>query len=124
MNLSKAGQHLICWDWEDESDTLAAYRHYVQIWICFTTMAPSDFAMFTDDTNTTSITLQAHFLAIEALLKPWLIVEFGDREIVQRNGLMALRSCASLSALGPSSHLILWPLRILGRNAKAFKNST
>lgn len=80
-------------------------------------MSPDDFAVFINVNDTTSVVLQAHFLAIEALLKPWLYIEI-DRDSGLRNGLTALPSSATLTGCGPSSKLVRWPLRALGKEAK------
>ena len=80
-------------------------------------MSPDNFAVFTDVNDTTSVVLQAHFLAIEALLKPWLVSEV-NRDNGQRNGLTALPSSATLTGSGASFALVRWPLSVLGKEAK------
>jgi hypothetical protein len=80
-------------------------------------MPPDDFAIFTNATNTTSVVLQAHFLAIEVVLKPWLDTEV-ERDSGQRDGLTALPSSGTLTGDGPSNQLVRWPLKVLGKKAK------
>ena len=105
------------------TNNLTAYQHFVAIWDLFTEMAPEDFAAFSDNANLTSVVLQAHFLAMEAMLKSWLMVELGERENVQRNGLLALR-CTVLSTVDFTSSLFQWPLSILTRGATWFKKGS
>lgn len=99
------------------TDGVPAYSHFIGIWNEFASMAPADFAIFTNTTDTTSVILQAHFLAIEALLKPWLVTELDGQ--VERNGYSALPSSATLG--GPSNELVRWPLRILEEQRKRLK---
>jgi hypothetical protein len=86
-------------------------------------MLPSaDFAVFTNNTDATSVVLQAHFLAVEVLLRPWLLSQFADRvEDGRRNGLMALPASATLSPPGPPEELVKWPLKILRKSAEEFR---
>lgn len=86
-------------------------------------MPPDDFAVFTDINDETSVVLQAHFLAIEALLKPWLDSEI-ERDNGQRNGLTALPSSGTLTGDRPSNELIRWPIRVLGKHAKKSQSMT
>jgi hypothetical protein len=94
-----------------------AYCHFVRIWGAFCSMTSTDFTKFSDVTNTTSVALQAHFLALEALMKPWLMTEV-KKDNAQRLGLTALPSSATLSASDQPAELMRWPLRILGKQAK------
>jgi hypothetical protein len=96
---------------------LIAYCHFVGIWNVFGSMSSEDFATFIDETNSASVVLQAHFMALEALLKPWLIIEV-KTDSVQRGGLTALPSSATLAGSGPSKALMRWPLRILGKQTR------
>ena len=82
-------------------------------------MPSEDFAVFVDNMNLTSVMLQAHFLAIEALLRTWLVTEFVGQ--VQRNGYSALPSSATLT--GPVNKLVRWPLIMLEDQRKRFKKS-
>lgn len=81
-------------------------------------MPSSDFAIFTDHENNTSVVLQAHFLAIEALLRPWLKTEMNDN--MTRNGLTALPASATVG--GCSNEMVRWPVRMLEDQQKRFKN--
>ena len=67
---------------------LIAYCHFVGIWNVFGSMSSEDFATFIDETNSASVVLQAHFMALEALLKPWLMIEV-KTDTVHRSGLTA-----------------------------------
>lgn len=81
-------------------------------------MSSTDFMVFSDETNTTSVVLQAHFLALEGLLKPWLVTEV-EKDSAQRIGLTALPPSATLKESVLPNELLHWPLRILGSQAKA-----
>lgn len=95
-------------------DCSAAYCHFVDLYTCFTAMPSDEFEIFTDNTNTASVVLQAHFLALEALIRPWLLSEF-DRKYGdgQRNAVTVLPQSAGLVDDLPSTTLLSWPLKVL-----------
>lgn len=80
-------------------------------------MPSEDFAIFTNEGNTTSVVLQAHFLAIEALLRPWLKTEMN--ESLTRNGLTALPASATIE--GCAGEMVRWPVRMLEEQQKRFR---
>jgi hypothetical protein len=96
-----------------------AYTHFVAIWTLFTTLSSDDFATFTSPTNDTSTVLQAHFLALESLMRPWLVEQFvGRNEDGRRNGLHALPSSATLEDRGLPIRLVEWPIKRLKADAE------
>lgn len=98
--------------------TPEAYRYFIKMYKDFCFMSSDGFATFTNPKDTTSVVLQAHFLAIEAILKPW-IIDQAEREKSHRNGIEAVASSASLGYHKPIDHLIRWPLNVLAEEASA-----
>ena len=86
-------------------------------------MSSEDFAMFIDETNSASVVLQAHFMALETLLAPWLILEV-KQDMAPPSGLTGLPSSATMSASGMPKDLMRWPLRFLAKKAKHFHTSS
>lgn len=96
---------------------LLAYCHFIGIYNVFGSMSSEDFATFIDETNCASVVLQAHFMALEALLEPWLMIEVRT-DTAPQSGLTALPSSATLTGSGLTEDLWRWPLRILGKKTK------
>jgi len=73
-------------------------------------MSSEDFAHFADRSNTTGIVLQAHFLAMEEILRPWLLNRV--RHIDFRDQMQA--SITNLSPLpqGAPPGLLDWPTNV------------
>ena len=90
---------------------VVAYASFVDIWNIFTNMSAEEFSHFVDPSNTAGIALQAHFLALEKLLRPWLVYNAPSRqqdEYRSRCSLDALQAIASLNV--ESEQLLEWPL--------------
>ena len=77
-------------------------------------MSSEDFAIFTSNNDFNSTVLQAHFLALEMVMRPWLISEYEGRgEIRKENGVAILPRSATLGDPGLDTQLMAWPLKIL-----------
>lgn len=94
----------------------AAYGSYTRIWNIFAEMEAEDFEHFSNSHSLTSFVLQAHFLALEVLVRPWLDVETPNRRSSNR----LLRNL--LQAFAASTHgyddkmshaLVAWPRQLL-----------
>lgn len=97
---------------ENINDPGEAYTHYNQLWAIFIGMSPDEFAHFSDPKNVTGIVLQAHFLVIEVMLRPWLLtLRLADRI----DDFKATETLASLPPLGDEhpQQLMKWPAQFI-----------
>lgn len=98
----------------------AAYGSFLSLWELFSTMPTEDFAHFTDPTNVTGLVLQAHFLALELLIRPWRNRECLERhDNHDRDTPGAISSC-SFSMDQAAVKLMEWPLAFIEASRQDF----
>ncbi|KAK3045781.1 hypothetical protein LTR09_012684 [Extremus antarcticus] len=88
-----------------------AYASFVDIWNTFTDMSSEEFSHLVNPFNTAGFALQAHFLALEKLVRPWLIEHAptrGQDDSRARGSLDALQAIPRVDA--GSEKLLEWPL--------------
>jgi len=98
----------------------AAFNHYTELWNLVVDMSSEDFEQFNGTLRLTLLVLQAHFLALEIVVRPWLQASGsfvnGDSKLL-RNVLEHFpRESASVSA-DLSLELIKWPKTLLDQCA-------
>jgi hypothetical protein len=107
----------ICAHWSDHG---VAFNHYTELWNLIIDMEPDQFEYFNGSVRTPLLVLQAHFLAFEIVLRPFLQASGafvnGDSKLL-RNVLQQFPREDSVSA-ELSMQLISWPAMLLEHTSK------
>jgi hypothetical protein len=98
-----------------------AFNHYTELWNLIIDMAPDQFEYFNGSVRTPLLVLQAHFLAFEIVLRPWLQASGafvnGDSKLL-RNVLQQFPREDSTIDADMSMQLISWPAMLLEHTSK------
>jgi len=94
----------------------AAFNHYTELWNLLVDMSPDDFEHFNGTLRLTLLVLQAHFLALEIVVRPWLQASGsfvnGDSKLLRGVLDQFPRESTTVDA-ATSLELIWWPRMLL-----------
>jgi hypothetical protein len=98
-----------------------AFNHYTELWNLLVDMSPEDFENFNGSQRLTLLVLQAHFLALEIVVRPWLQASGsfvnGDSKLLRYVLEQFPRESTTIDA-AMSMQLIWWPKMLLEASAR------
>jgi hypothetical protein len=98
-----------------------AFNHYTELWNLLVDMSPEDFENFNGSQRLTLLVLQAHFLALEIVVRPWLQASGsfvnGDSKLLRYVLEQFPRESTTVDA-AMSMQLIWWPKMLLEASAR------